>query len=117
MEYRFTKFQLEKIDEECQDYVVLKLNGFATEKLCGSRYENEPGLGELPLSLCVAQAPLALVARSPPGAPSDREIRPKIAKFRRERPTHPPPNPVFWRFSDRATEKPVAKIAQITAGP
>ena len=44
MEYRFTKFQLEKIDEKCQDYVVLKLNGFETEKLCGSRDENEPGL-------------------------------------------------------------------------
>ena len=44
MEYRFTKFQLEKIDEKCQDYVVLKLNGFETEKLCGSRDKNEIGL-------------------------------------------------------------------------
>ena len=43
MEYRFTKFQLEKIDDQCQDYVVIKLNGFETEKLCGSREENETG--------------------------------------------------------------------------
>ena len=43
MEYRFTKFQLEKIDNQCQDYVILKLNGYETKKLCGSRDENETG--------------------------------------------------------------------------
>ena len=43
LEYRFTKFQLEKLDDKCQDYVVLKLNGYETEKLCGGRDENETG--------------------------------------------------------------------------
>ena len=31
LEYRFTKFQLEKLDDKCQDYVILKLNGYETE--------------------------------------------------------------------------------------